>query len=180
MSVSVFVLDKLATALQATGLSVELSTGGRTKFNRHQLDIPKTHALDAACVGEVSAVTGWQRPTLIVQCTGCGSYQSTLLNQFGFTRGFMMRKKKVHGFQTGDLVRADVPKGKNAGQHQGRVAVRERGSLNIQTSLAKVTDGSYRYCKILQHADGYGYHWQPTAVLSSTPQRQSPRPSAPR
>lgn len=60
----------LANALQATGLPVELATGGRTKFNRHQLDIPKTHALDAACVGEVSAVTGWPRPTLVAKCTG--------------------------------------------------------------------------------------------------------------
>ena len=169
----------LANALKASGLPVELASSGRTKFNRKQLHIPKTHALDAACVGEVSAVTGWQRPTLVVKCTGRGSYQRTNLNRYGFPRGYMMRKKKVQGFQTGDLVRADVPKGKNAGVHRGRVAVRERGSFNIQTGLVRVTDVSHRHCTLLQHADGYGYHWQPTATLSK-PHCTEPQPSAPR
>ena len=43
----------LLNALKATGLPVETGSGGRTKFNRTRLDIPKTHALDAACVGAV-------------------------------------------------------------------------------------------------------------------------------
>jgi hypothetical protein len=39
---------------QATSLPVETSTDGHTKFNRSRLNIPKTHALDAACVGTVA------------------------------------------------------------------------------------------------------------------------------
>jgi 5-methylcytosine-specific restriction endonuclease McrA len=46
-------------ALKATGLPVECGSGGRTKWNRVQLGLPKTHALDAACVGRVDAVAGW-------------------------------------------------------------------------------------------------------------------------
>jgi hypothetical protein len=39
-----------------------------------------------------------------------------------------MHNKRVHGFQTGDMVRADVAKGKKAGIHVGRLAVRACGS----------------------------------------------------
>ena len=42
----------LFEALRRTGLPVTGASGGRTKFNRTRLGIPKSHALDAACVGE--------------------------------------------------------------------------------------------------------------------------------
>ena len=149
----------LANALQTTGLPVELASGGRTKFNRHQLGIPKTHALDAACVGEVVAVLGWQRPSLQIKCTGRGSYQRTRLDKYGFPRGYLMRSKDVRGFRTGDLVRAEVPaNSKKAGCHVGRVAVRASGSFNIQTGHAVVQGIAHRHCQLIQRADGYGYH----------------------
>ena len=37
---------------EATGLIVEMGTGGRTKYNRRQRNLPKTHWLDAVCVGQ--------------------------------------------------------------------------------------------------------------------------------
>ncbi|MBK1734745.1 HNH endonuclease [Halorhodospira abdelmalekii] len=147
--------------LQATGLPVVTSSGGRTKYNRQRLGIPKTHALDAACVGPVTAVTDWNVPTLTVRATGRGSYQRTRLNRFGFPRGYLMQTKQVEGFQTGDLVQADVPTGKKAGTYQGRVAVRATGSFNIQTRQGVVQGISHRYCRLLQRADGYGYTLQP-------------------
>ena len=148
----------LANALKVTGLPVELASGGRTKFNRHQLSIPKTHALDAVCVGEVGAVSGWQKPTLAVKCTGRGSYQRTRLDKYGFPRGYLTRSKDVKGFRTGDLVRADVPaSSKKAGSYVGRVAVRATGSFNIQTGEAIVQGVSHKHCRIIQRADGYGY-----------------------
>ena len=156
----------LATALKATGLPVELASGGRTKFNRSVLGIPKTHALDAACVGEVSALTAWRRPTLQVKCAGRGAYQRTRLDKYGFPRSYLMRQKAVKGFRTGDLVCATVPSGKKAGAHQGRVAVRASGSFNIQTGDAVVQGISHRHCRILQRADGYGY--QRVAILRAS------------
>jgi RRXRR protein len=51
-------------SLADTGLPVESAPGGRTKFNRTRLGIPKRHALDAACVGEVEAIAGWNTSTL--------------------------------------------------------------------------------------------------------------------
>lgn len=68
-----------------------------------------------------------------------------------------MRQKQVQGFQTGDRVKAVVPKGKKAGVHVGRVAVRKSGSFNIQTLAGAVQGISYKYCQLLQRADGYGY-----------------------
>lgn len=147
----------LTQALQATGLAVETGSGGLTKFNRTCLGIPKTHALDAVCVGAVGSVQNWNSPTLRIQCTGRGSYQRTRLTAQGFPRGYLMRKKQVHGFQTGDLVKAIVPTGKKAGTHCGRVAVRASGSFNIQTPQGAVQGISHRYCQLVQRNDGYGY-----------------------
>jgi len=149
----------LVTALKSTGLSVETASGGRTKFNRSRLSIPKTHALDAACVGDLTSVTGWQVPTLAIKCAGRGSYQRTRLNKFGFKRGFLMRTKSVNGFRTGDLVQATVPaSSKKVGAYTGRVAVRATGSFNIQMGGSAVVQGiSHKHCRLLQRGVGYGY-----------------------
>jgi 5-methylcytosine-specific restriction endonuclease McrA len=147
----------LANTLKATGLPLELSSGGRTKFNRSRLGIPKSHALDAACVGEVGGVGNTKQPGLQIKCTGRGSYQRTRLNQFGFPRAYLTRQKQINGFQTGDAVRAIVPSGKKAGTYTGRVAVRRTGSFDIQTGSAVVQGIGYRYCRLIQRGDGYGY-----------------------
>jgi 5-methylcytosine-specific restriction endonuclease McrA len=154
----------LYRALVDTGLPVEVGTGGRTKYNRHTLGIPKTHALDAACVGRVERLSNWQIPTLVVKSTGRGSYQRTRLSRYGFPRGYLMRQKRVQGFQTGDVVRAIVPKGTKAGTWLGRVAVRKTGSFNIQTVNGAIQGISHRHCQLIQRADGYGYHLQPLTL----------------
>lgn len=117
------------------------------------------HALDAACVGDVDAVEGWQQPVLQIKATGRGSYQRTRLTKHGFPRGYLTRSKRVQGFQTGDRVRAVVPSGKKAGTHTGRVAVRAAGSFNLQTPQGVVQGIHHRHCTLIQRADGYGYSW---------------------
>jgi 5-methylcytosine-specific restriction endonuclease McrA len=147
----------LSNALKATGMPLELASGGRTKFNRVTLGVPKTHALDAACVGALFGLTHWRRPTLSVNCTGRGSYQRTRLDRYGFPRGYMTRTKRVHGFQTGDMVHAEVSTGKRAGTHVGRVAIRVSGSFNIQKASMVVQGVAHRHCRLIQRSDGYGY-----------------------
>lgn len=149
----------LFNALKATGLRVTTGSGGRTKYNRSRQGIPKTHALDAACVGTTGAVTDWQKPTMIIKATGRGSYQRTRLDKYGFPRGYLTRQKRIKGFQTGDMVKANITKGKKVGVHTGRVAIRATGSFNIQTSDGVVQGVSHRYCTVIQRADGYGYSW---------------------
>ncbi|MBK1706029.1 RNA-guided endonuclease IscB [Halochromatium glycolicum] len=159
----------LFAALKATGLPIETGSGGRTKYNRSRLAIPKTHALDAACVGQVEQVQGWNRPVLAIQASGRGAYCRTRADKHGFPRGYLIRQKRAHGFQTGDWVRAEVPKGKKTGVHVGRVAVRKTGSFNIQTPSGTVQGLSHRHCRVLQRADGYGY------VVQSKPKRGEAR-----
>lgn len=154
----------LANQLRATGLPVELSNGARTKFNRFQQSIPKTHSLDAVCVGEVGTVDNWNIPTLEIKCSGRGRYQRTLLTKHGFPRAYMMRKKAVKGFQTGDMVKAVVTKGKKIGEYTGRVVVRASGSFDITTLTGKVQGIGYKNCKLLARNDGYGYAYQPKIV----------------
>ena len=88
---------------------------------------------------------------------GRGSYQRTRLDKFGCVRGYMTRSKSIHGFQTGDMVKAIVLKGKKIGTYMGRVAVRASGSFNIQTGNGLVQGVSHRYCTVVQRGDGYGY-----------------------
>jgi len=166
----------LLNALKATGLPVTTGSGGQTKFNRTRLGIPKAHALDAACVGDVADVRRAAQPTLQVKCSGRGAYQRTRLNAYGFPRGFLMRQKQVHGFQTGDMVRATVTTGKKTGTHIGRVAVRATGSFNIQARSGLVQGISHRHCKVLQRGDGYGYSLVANNYVTGTPPK--PRSAA--
>ena len=41
--------------------------------------------------------------------------------------------KQVQGFQTGDIVKAIVTKGKKIGSYLGKITVRSSGSFNIKT-----------------------------------------------
>ncbi len=158
----------LFQALKAAGLQVAVGTGGRTKWNRQRLGIPKGHALDAACVGEVEAVSGWNRPVLAIKAAGRGSYQRTRLTRHGFPRGYLMRHKQVRGFQTGDHVQAVVGAGKKAGTHTGRLAVRASGRFNIQTPAGVIQGISHRHCTLTQRADGYGYFVQSKIAATET------------
>jgi 5-methylcytosine-specific restriction endonuclease McrA len=152
---------KLANNLKATGLPIELSSGGRTKFNRIRHGIPKSHALDAACVGEVNSLENWAIPTLEIKCTGRGRYQRTKLDKYGFPNGYCMRQKAVKGFQTGDQVIAHVTNGKKVGTYKGRISVRATGFFNIHTKQGVIQGIGYKYCRLISRNDGYGYIYQP-------------------
>ncbi|WP_419952123.1 hypothetical protein [Methylobacterium sp.] len=66
------------------------------------------------------------------------------------------RSRRIHGFATGDIVRADVAAGKKAGTHVGRVAVRATGKFNITTRHGVVQGNGHRHCRLVQLGDGYG------------------------
>ena len=172
----------LLNALKKTGLPVETGSGGRTKWNRSRLGIPKTHALDAACVGVARDVRGAHAPALRVTCAGRGSRSRTRLDKYGFPRARLTRTKTVEGFRTGDMVTAHVLKGKKTGVHHGRVAIRLTGFFNIQTGIAgaaTVQGISYKDCRIVQRADGYGYAWPKQPNQQQTAKATTAARSAP-
>jgi len=143
--------------LSNLGLPLETGTGGRTKWNRTRFNIPKSHGLDAACAGKTESVSGWQVPALAMKCMGRGAYQRTRLDSFGFPRGYLMRSKAVFGFQTGDIVKAIVTKGKHTGTHVWRVAVRATGSFDLRIKALVRQGISHKYMRLIQRNDGYGY-----------------------
>lgn len=147
----------LTANLAHRGHQVTTGTGGRTKFNRARLGIPKTHALDALAVGPVDTVTAWPDNMTTITCTGRGTYARTRSDKYGFPRLALTRTKRHFGFATGDLVRAVVPTGKYAGTHTGRVAVRATGSFNITTAHGTVQGIHHRHIRHTQRSDGYNY-----------------------
>jgi len=145
--------------LQEFGLPVEVGTGARTKYNRLQSEYPKAHWIDAVCVGESgeNVVLDPDMQILHIKSAGHGRRQMCLMDRHGFPRTQPKSYKKVKGFQTGDVIKAVVTRGKKIGTYFGRVAVRKTGSFNIKTREGTVQGISHRYCKLLQCADGYGY-----------------------
>lgn len=146
----------LFNQLKAMGLPVNTGSGGLTKFNRTRLSFPKSHWLDAACVGQINTLEIVTNKPLLIKATGHGTRQMCRTDKFGFPSRYVPRCKFVQGFQTGDIVKAIVTSGKNLGRYVGRVAVRSIGSFNI--SASELVQGiSYKYCQIIHRKDGYGY-----------------------
>lgn len=146
----------LFNALKTTGLTVTTGSGGRTKFNRSRLNLPKIHWLDAACIGEVDTLEVLTKKPLLIKATGHGSRQMCRTDKFGFPSRYVPRFKFVKGFQTGDIVKAIVTAGKKIGTYVGRVAVRTSGSFNISASTL-VQGISHKYCSTIFKKDGYSY-----------------------
>jgi 5-methylcytosine-specific restriction endonuclease McrA len=143
--------------LKATGLPIETFTGGRTKYNRVRLSIPKTHWLDAACVGIVENLQILTSQPLLITARGWGNRQMCTPNKYGFPARHRTRCKTFFGFQTGDMVRAILPTGKFAGAHVGRLTVRESGVFEMRTPIGKVSPVRHKYCKSIHRNDGYIY-----------------------
>jgi hypothetical protein len=145
--------------LAETGLPVEVGTGGRTKWNRRSRNLPKTHWLDAACVGSSTPEAlsfGWVTP-LFITATGRESRQMCRMDRFGFPRTAAKRARRVFGFQTGDMVRARVPVGTKKGIYIGRVAVRATGSFKITMTHGTIQGVPARFCRKIHRCDGYSY-----------------------
>lgn len=146
-------------ALVETGLPVETGTGGRTKFNRCRQELPKTHWLDASCVG---ASTPEQLRVLVnkplqITATGHGTRQMCGTDKYGFPIRHRSNQVKHFGFQTGDIVKAVVTSGKKIGTHSGRVLCRQTGSFDITTATGRVAGINQKYCQFVHRKDGYAY-----------------------
>ncbi|MCC3475724.1 MULTISPECIES: RNA-guided endonuclease IscB [unclassified Microcoleus] len=149
---------ELYRRLQSTGLPVEVGTGGRTKFNRQTRGIEKTHWADAACVGASTPerlLLNGVKP-LIVKAKGHGTRQRCRPDKYGFPKAHAPSSKSFQNFQTGDIVKANVPTGKFAGRYVGRVAIRFRPSFVLQLPTHKF-DVHPKYLKTIHKADGYEY-----------------------
>ncbi len=152
--------------IKAVGLPLETGTGGLTKFNRTRLGLAKTHWGDAVAVGSSTpeqVIVKVTKP-LMIKATGYGHRRMCNITKFGFPQvnkkgefAVRSRTKILHGFQTGDMVKAVVPKGKNAGIHVGRVTVRVTRQFDISTATRRLQIINHKYCKPIHRQDGYCY-----------------------
>ena len=148
----------VGNVLKDSGLPTTFWSGGRTKKNRVSQGYRKDHWIDAACVGETGEkVSLIDKSILNIKAMGRGQRQVVNVNKYGFPKGKPGRTKRVHGFQTGDLVRLTQLKGKYIGTYFGRLnGIRTRGVFDIKTTVGKITS-SYKNFKLLQKNDGYDY-----------------------
>lgn len=144
--------------LQTIGLPIECGSGGMTKYNRITRELEKTHWLDAACVGKSTPehlqIAG-VRP-LLIKAMGHGTRQMCQTDKYGFPKQHRQRHKHYFGFQTGDIARIIIPKGKYAGRYTGRITVRASGSFKCRVD-GKDIACNHRYCTPLHRNDGYQY-----------------------
>jgi len=150
---------ELFSKLESLGLPIECGSGGLTKFNRSTRDLPKTHWIDAVCVGKSTPehikVAGVQ--PLLITANGHGRRRMCSVDENGFTYGNPKQAGRKYGFKTGDIVKALVTKGKRIGVYVGRVAARATGSFNITTKSGTIQGIGHQYCKALHRSDGYSY-----------------------
>ncbi|MFB2977232.1 RNA-guided endonuclease IscB [Microseira sp. BLCC-F43] len=116
----------LLNVLKYFKLPVTTGTGGQTKFNRIKFNLPKTHFHDAACVGVVEVIKLATTKILVVKARGFGGRQRCQTDKFGYPIKHRPLRP-IHGFCTGDIVRADVPKGKYKGRFTARVCPMSHG-----------------------------------------------------
>lgn len=159
---------KIREALAEHGLPMETGTGGRTKFNRTRLGLAKTHWGDAACVGASTPERLRIRAgrPLLIHARNHGypigrrqmkKVQSR--DRGGFPREEQAKSgKRFYGFQSGDIVRAEIPAGrKNEGRHVGRITVRKTGRFRFSKSNSEIMDVHYRHLTLVRRADCYEY-----------------------
>ena len=136
---------------------VIVGEGWETYANRKELGLPKQHYYDAMCIGEKYKYEIVTDKVLEIKAQGRGSRQMCRMDRFGFPRTKAKGSKIVKGFQTGDIVKAVVTKGKKMGAYLGKVAVRASGNFNITTTKTTIQGINYKYCRTIQKGDGYAY-----------------------
>jgi RRXRR protein/HNH endonuclease len=151
----------LLRALQPLGLPIEIGTSGQTRYHRVRLGLGlhRIPWLDALCVGASTPEHLDLRgiSPLYMRAVGHGSRQM-VRNRNTRYRGHRARQRRRDGWQSGDIVVAQVPRGRFAGAHRGRLVMRfgkaKRFGLRVGAQLIDVYAKNLRR---LHRADGYDY-----------------------
>jgi hypothetical protein len=124
----------LSEALPDTGLPHLVRRPHQVQPPR--LGIPKVARLGRCLCWRGRGARRLAATTLAIKASARGNAQ-TKLTAHGCPRGYCTRTKSVRGFQTYDMVRAEAPTRKKAGNHLGRVAVRDRGSFRVSNGVQR-------------------------------------------
>lgn len=135
-------------------------TGGRTKFNRIAQDLPKTHSIDAACVGESGASIEIRSTLpLIVECIGHGNRQARRTNQSGFP-AVKKAKDVFYHIQAGDIVKVLITKERknvSSGIYVARVKTPTKKGCEVSINSHRVSFSSMQEIQFIHRSDGYAY-----------------------
>ena len=146
-------------SLSELGLQVEKHEAWKTAANRKKFNLPKTHYFDALCVGEIDSYVYANNDLTVhkIKATGRGSRQVCRVDKYGFPRG-CKQCNSVNNIRTGDLVIANVTKGKFKGKYVGRISVGCKGKTIMHANGNRYDGIMVKYVtKVLQRNDGYQY-----------------------
>ena len=156
---------------------VECYKGKQTFDNRNRMGYDKEHWIDAACVGDDNwwvTIPKDMKP-MIMTAKGRGNRQMIAVDKYGFQRknskGELVRakapQKEVHGFRNNDYCKVEL----NGYTYYGNVSIRSNGQFILKMGKDKEmivkneivfrnkVECSYKYFTLLQHADGFNYHY---------------------
>jgi len=130
---------------------------GRTKWNRTQCCVSKTHILDAICIGEITGVAilaALKDQALVV--TGRGTYARTKPGSSGFPRlrlGWDQDRPRIpHRRRAGPTSPpASMPAPTSAEWPCARP-----GRFNISTSTGNVQGVDHRHCTVVLRSESWG------------------------
>jgi hypothetical protein len=142
--------------------TVKCWTGGRTKFNRTQQGLEKSHSIDAACVGK-SGRSIQLRTTqpLIVTCFGHGTRQEIRVNKHGFPAVKNTRVRYKH-VKTGDTVKFTLDtdrKNSRAGTYTARVKTPTAKGFEVLINQFRIGVSTIKNVKFIHRQDGYSYRF---------------------
>jgi len=150
----------LLRMLRSMGLPVEPSSGGVTKWNRSRFGLPKTHWLDAVCVGSMPDAPIIKATHMVaIKATGHGVRQRVRTDPFGFPVAHKRRRKVWYGYKTGDIARAIIPPTKKYPEGRrfwGRVTIDSDTNVRLHMN-GKRPSAKFEHIKRLHAADGYDY-----------------------
>ncbi|MBW4672045.1 MAG: HNH endonuclease, partial [Cyanomargarita calcarea GSE-NOS-MK-12-04C] len=129
-----------------------------TKFNRTRLELPKTHWIDAACVGDVNTLKVLTINILRVESTGHGCRRYCRLNKFGFP--CTAPKQTFKHVKTGDLVKVELTKDRKnipSGIYTGRVKTPTAKGCEVVINGFRVCFSTMKDVIKLHRNDGYSY-----------------------
>ena len=154
---------------------IEISDGITTSANRivqgyeKGNDKENYHYNDAICIGDIpDNFKDHTTVAYIIEAKGRGRRVKGqpnccgILNKNGIHREkvYIVKDKKTNKitamYQTGDICKISIPKGKYQGEYVARIKVRHKGQFDF-VHKGKRISVNHKYCKVIHSNNGYDY-----------------------
>ncbi|NEO99251.1 MAG: hypothetical protein F6K58_11320 [Symploca sp. SIO2E9] len=126
-------------------------------MKRCQQGLPQAYWLNAACVGDTPKLKITLIKPLLIKAKGWGNRRLCRINKYGFPCSEPPQIYR-HGWYTGDLARAVIPKGKNVGVWTGLVVVQGENPFEFRIGKRRIHRTLDKFI-LVQARDGYSYSY---------------------